>query len=202
MRKVGSRPGRHRGMVIGIAAFVVLAATSVSAVALLSGEQDSLSEVGGVISEVFTGECVTSSVATDQISSRMSAAGYTDWTIDTRAHADECVAAGLNGASSTVVLVPVDHPDVTAAMGQVRQELMDRCMNEEEASGFIGNVLWSVGVKQFEIRTDGPLVFPQGQEDEVRSHVEGGCVVYSGSGRNESGTSVYYISTEVELGQG
>lgn len=129
-----------------------------------------------------------------EVNRRLEAEGYAGWTIESRAASTDCVTAGVIESTKTVVLLPVDGPEVTAAMHEVGAELMDRCLDEAEAKRFLSQILESGGVSTFEIRTDGPLAYPIGQEDVVMKHVDAGCFVHSGSGRTGDGTPVYYLN--------
>jgi len=80
-----------------------------------------------------------------------------------------------------------------SVMDGVREELMSGCFSEQEARELIASSLTSIGVTGWEIRTDGPLAYPTGEEDAVRNHIAAGCFVYSGSGRGPNGPT-FYIS--------
>ncbi len=102
--------------------------------------------------------------------------------------------AALDSAHEQVILLPVEAPAVVDAIGAVRDRLMSECLTEVEARALVGSVLDGLGVSQWSIRTDGPFGVPLGQEDAVRAHLAGGCTVWSGSGHDDGGTLVIYLT--------
>ncbi len=151
----------------------------------------------GAIDDIFRGgSCVTGAEATQRISGDLAALGYDDWVIEPRpgAEPDRCVIAGFVPTLKQVVLLPASGPTVAAAMQSVAATLMSECLGKEEATQFVASVLSGVGETDFTISTDGPLAYPSGQGDAVRSHIASGCFVYSSMGWDADGRPVYYIS--------
>lgn len=103
------------------------------------------------------------------------------------------MAPGFIAAQHLLVLVPVNHPKVVEAMHGVADELMSRCLGEQEAKGLISSTLTALGLTGWSISTDGPFAYPSDREQEVRQHVAAGCFVYTGSGHGPDGQPVYYI---------
>lgn len=126
------------GSIVG-AVVVVLAVSGVMAFAGLS--TDETDELQAVVAAAYTGECVTSDSAEARVRDELAAAGFAEWKILSRAASDDCVAAGLDPSTDTVILVPVDHSDVTSAMGGAAKKLMSRCMDERHGSEFVSSVL-------------------------------------------------------------
>lgn len=188
-----SKPsGRPFRIVIAVAATAVVIAGATSVLALSSDSQEEA--VQAVVDSVFKGECKTPAAAASELGKQLEAGGYADWTIASRAESTDCVTGGVIALSKTVALVPVDAPDVTAAMDEVGAELMRRCLNEVDAKAFVEQALNSVGVSRFEIQTDGPLAYPTDQEKDVLKHLDAGCFVYSGAGHTRDGIPVYFIN--------
>lgn len=197
VQKPQSKSGRRVRRTVGLfaAVAVVVGATSVTAVALLAGDPEpDAAVVQAAVDPLFTGPCKTADNAIGEVRDQLDTIGYASWTIESRAAANECVAPGIDVSTQTVILVPVDRPEVGAAMEGAAEELMTRCLGERAAIEFVSSVLSGVGVADFDIRTDGPFAYPTGKEEAVRKHVAAGCFVYSGSGRDPDGKPVYYIS--------
>ncbi len=91
-------------------------------------------------------------------------------------------------------LLLAERPEVAEAMHDVAERLMGTCLNQDQATDLITTTLSSLGVSDFSVRTDGPLVHPIGQGDVVRNHISAGCFVYSGAGQDAGGRFVQYIS--------
>ena len=184
----------HRLAVL-FAALAVVAGSTAATAALLIQDQPN-EEVETAVSALFPeGKCVTGAQAMDAVQGQLGALEFGDWTValGQGASLEGCVAPGFATSERTIVLVPVDHPDVVAALESVRGELMSRCFNEQEARALLSTTLAGVGASDGEIRTDGPLAYPEGERDAVLKHVAAGCFVFSGSGRSPDGP-VYYIS--------
>lgn len=174
------------GAVIGAAALVV-AGTSLLAFGSGSGDLQT------TVASVFDGGCTTPDQAESSLSRELEANGYVEWTVESRASSGDCVTAGVIESSRTIVLLPVDGPNVASTMDGVASELRRDCLNEAAARTLAGQALSGAGVLNFEIRTDGPLAYPSGEADAVMQHLDDGCFVYTGSGRSAEGTPVYYI---------
>lgn len=105
-------------------------------------------------------------------------------------------AASVNdqGPSPAENLLLAQRPEVAEAMQGVAEKLMTDCLGQGEASELISTTLRTLGVSDFSVRTDGPLAYPSGQGEAVRSHIAAGCFVYSGAGQGGDGGLVQYIS--------
>ena len=79
-------------------------------------------------------------------------------------------------------------PNVTDTMHGVQADLMNRCLDKDQAIQYVSSVLDAAGVTRFNVLTDGPFGFPLGQREEVEQHVADGCYVYSGSGHDAEGS--------------
>jgi hypothetical protein len=71
---------------------------------------------------------------------------------------------------------------------------MNRCLDEQDASSLIANVVTELGVTNFQVRSDGPFSYPLEEEDAVLAHVEAGCFVYTGVAHDENGKAIYFVS--------
>jgi hypothetical protein len=175
---------------VAVAALIAAAAPTVFAV-----QPDNSGAVLDALESVFSGSCLSKQEATNQISSRLSEAGYEGWTIDvSRVNAARCVSGGVDGSSQQVVLIPTDGPRVASALETLRQELMSRCLDEESASALVSNVVRSLGIQNFQVMSNGPFQYPNDEEDAVVSHVKAGCFVYSGTGHDANSNSLFFIS--------
>jgi hypothetical protein len=182
---------RKRLLVVAFVAVVAIAGGATAVIASADSDED----VQATIDAVFTGQgCVSPDAARDALASQLSADGLSGWTIESRAAGANCVTAGPIEPEWTIVLLPVNGPDVSAAMEQVRAELMDKCLTEAEARAFVSQALKSAGVTDFEITTVGPLGYPVGQEDAVMKHLDEGCFIYSGSGHTADGKPLFGIN--------
>ena len=186
--------GRMRTTLLAAGVVALLGAGSATAVGLLSNSAPE-EEVQSTIASVFTGDCVTASRAADEVIAALERDGQSGWTVESRASESDCVTAGALSSSRTVVLLPVDHPDVASAMQVAGDELMRSCFAPDEARSLVSGVLDGAGVESFEIRFDGPLAYPIGQAEAVQAHISRGCSVYSGSGRTDDGTPVYFLNS-------
>jgi hypothetical protein len=179
------------------AAFAVVAgSTAATAALVIQDDPEPPADLERAVVQLFAaGQCVTAVEATDLIGAQLTALGYDNWTVapGDGVQAQSCVAPGFVASDEIIVLVAVDQPNVVAAIDGVRETLMSSCFNEAEARELISSTLTSIGVTGWEIRTDGPLAYPTGEEKAVRDHIAAGCFVYSGSGQGPNG-AIYYIS--------
>jgi hypothetical protein len=193
-----SRRGRRgRTLLLLLAAAAVVITVAAGSALVVDRDPEVPPDLEQAVAALFrAGECTTPTQAEDGIRAATDALGYDDWSITSRpgVAADGCAAAGFIVSDRLIVLVPVNRPEVTDAMQGVAAEMMTRCLSKEQASGFIFSVLASVDVVGGSIRTDGPVAYPAGQEEAVRSHIASGCYVFSGSGHGADGQPIFYIS--------
>lgn len=212
LRTTGPRRGRQ---------FVVLlaatAALLVSMSLVTSGTQppeDPVQQAKNLALEEFVdrqlkplfpdGECVTRDEAVRRLRAGLDALGLSDWGISTGSgtlDGARCVTFGASPDMKAIVLLgamDLDARKAVKAMEGVADELMRRCLGEDEARNLVSSALDNLGVTGWSIRTNGPLgppqVAPIGREEAVRSHIANGCFVYSGAQRDPDGSTVYYIS--------
>lgn len=193
--KRGKRP-RKRVLIL-VAAAVVAVTTAATARVLIQDDPEPPADLQDAVGSLFSeGRCVTATEAADGIRARLDSLGYEEWATASRqgVESDGCVAPGFLTPEKLIVLVPVDRPEVAQAIQGVAGELMRRCLGEEQATELLSSVLAALGVTNPNIRTDGPLAYPSGQEEAVRAHIASGCFVYSGSGRDPAGQPIYYIT--------
>jgi hypothetical protein len=178
-----------------VASIAVVGATAAGAVEhFTTGDSTPDAGVASILGSEFTGSCVTSEVAIADLTKSLRDGGYTSWHVRSEAHEGDCVAGGLDAGASTVILFPVQSPNITDTMHGVQADLMNRCLDKDQAIQYVSSVLDGAGVTEFNVLTDGPFSFPLGQEKEVEQHVADGCYVYSGSGHDAEGHPTYFLS--------
>jgi hypothetical protein len=190
-------PGRARMLTILLAAAAVVIGVTTATAGVLEFNDETPAPLQQAIDAIFAeGRCVTGTEATEAIDARLTALGYADWRIESRpsVQPDGCVAAGFVATEKRIVLLPASGPTVAEALEGAAAALMNECLGKEEAIEFISSVLTGLGQSDFTISTDGPLAYPEGQEEAVRTHIASGCFVYSAMGWDAEGRPVYYIS--------
>lgn len=159
-------------------------------------------ELAAVLAEVFDEQrCTSVGTAKRDLRQRLDAVGYVDWSIASEPNLpqDSCVSWSLKTSQRTVQLVSALSPEVSKAMQQVTYELIDRrCLGEDEAIAYVTSVLTRLGQANFEVRTDGPLGFPLDRVDEALAHVQAGCWIYTGTGRDKE-HRLFFVSSEQDL---
>lgn len=202
------RPGvrRRRQVVILLAATVAL--LSVSSI-LTSGEppppdpvqvaRDAADEelIRNDLGPAFGGRCLAFGEARDLVRQRLDALGFSDWTIAVRNNYAQarCLGAAPVGDSHEVLLIPSMGGGVAAALEQVKDGLLQRCLGRDEATAFVRSALNDLGVTDFDVRADpwGPQMAPIDQVDAYRSHVAAGCFVWSGAQFDQNGRYTYHL---------
>lgn len=145
--------------------------------------------------------CTSAGSADRRLRERLDTSGYADWTISSEPNlaADECVTWSADASRKTILLISALSPEVREAMQQVTYELIDeRCLGREQAIDYVTSVLTRLGQTNFEVRTDGPLGFPLDRADEAMRHVQAGCWIYTGTGRDKE-RRLFFVSSEQEL---
>ncbi|MGZ4150308.1 MAG: hypothetical protein ACXVQJ_09735 [Actinomycetota bacterium] len=196
-RSLTKPTARGRTLVVVLAAAVLVTVTTVALAGLPVFDDETPPPLQQSIEDIFAGgRCVTGAEATQRISEGLAALGYNDWVIESRpgAESDRCVVAGFVVTKKQVVLLPASGPTVSAAIQGVAATLMSECLSKDDAIALVTSVLSGIGQTDFTISTDGPVGYPLGQQDAVRSHIASGCVVYSATGWDANGRPVYYIS--------
>ncbi len=84
-------------------------------------------------------------------------------------------------------------PDLSAALEDVRIQLLAECLDEGEATQLIASTLDELGVTDMTIATDGPVAYPIGEHDAHLRHTDKGCYVYGGNGWDSDGHPIYFI---------
>ena len=97
----------------------------------------------------------------------------------------------VKGAEVAPVLSPA--PDTSAALEDVRSQLLAECLDEGEATQLIASTLDELGVTDMTIATDGPVSYPVGEHDAYLRHTDRGCYVYGGNGWDSDGHPIYFI---------
>lgn len=182
-------------VVVGLAGLSIVGTAAI--VGRLTADGEIPAHVANAIAEVLPDDaCVPATDAASQLSSRLAAMPDNQWSVITTdaAKLSPCVMAGVSPTQASVVLIPVAPPEVREAMGDVVDELMERCLDRSEAIALVEAVLDRFHVSNASVRTDGPRAFPIDREREVKAHIAAGCFVYSGSGRGPNGELVYYLT--------
>ena len=191
------RSGRRRVAAVAIAAAFVMIATGATAY-VLTKDSPVPDALQSAINTAFARQrCVQADEATSLIQDRLSRLGLSEWTVEARpgATGTRCVIAALDPTHESVVLLPVEAPDVVDAMQAARDRLMSECLSEDEARAFVGSLLDGLGVTGWSVVTDGGVAFPMGDEgDAVRAHLAAGCTVWSTTGHDDSGALIVYLT--------
>lgn len=181
-----------------VATLGLIGAAAAGASILKADETQALDpQIQQAVDAVFAdGRCVSPDEAQSAVSGALVDLGYHNWTVTLGTTRDgvSCVEPGVLATDTTVVLVPVTGPKVSAAMDGVQRELMTRCLSIDEASAFVSSVALSAGVGDFSVVSDGPIAYPSDEKDAALAHLTAGCTIYSGSGSDANGAQVFYIS--------
>lgn len=192
------RAGRRRiGWLLSAVAVAVggVAATGVAAVQRPDPElSPEVQRVLSAVDGVFAEGCVPLGGARADVRAALDAAGLGTWEVVPGQGTGDCVTAGVDPTKQQVVLIPAIPPKVAGAMEGVRRELMDRCLEKDEAIAFVSSLLESLGVEDWSITTDGPVGGPEGSEQALREHIAAGCFVYTGSGHDGDGRPFFNLS--------
>jgi len=195
VRRTRVRRSRSRLVVAMAAALLMLGAGATAHV--LTGDPSPPRGLEAAVRLLFPrGHCVGADEATSLIRDKLAGLGLSDWSVAATAgvSGESCVAAGFVATERRIVLVPVSGPTVSTAMEGVAATLMNECLGKDQATELISSVLTGIGQTSFTISTDGPLAYPEEQEEAVRAHIASGCFVYSATGWGPDGQPIYYIS--------
>jgi hypothetical protein len=140
--------------------------------------------------------CVTASEADDALGSGLAKADLEHWTVSwaVGAKPDGCVGYSVAPADASISLLPKISPEVHRALEVLREDLLARCLSEEEATRRLESILERLGETGFLVRTDGPVVAPPERMAEVTRHVDEGCYIYSTIGATGDGVRIYFLS--------
>ena len=189
------RPARRR-LILLLAAAAVLALASAATASRILFPDVPQPPLDTMLIEVFEGrDCVTAIEARPEIRTRLDALGYADWAIEARPGAEEgrCVHAGYLTPEHVVILFPFVGVDAVEAIKVVGAELLVRCLNLADARELLSSALISMGIHDFDIRTDGPHAAPIGEEEAYRARVATGCVLFSAIGGDAAGRPTLYL---------
>jgi len=184
-------------IVVAIAATLLMVATAATAAHVISKGAAVPDSLQNAVRTVFDGRgCVQADQATALLQDQLSTLDLTGWTIEARpgASGSRCVMGAILASQAQVILLPVEAPTVVDAMHAIEARLMADCMTEDEARAFVDSTMDGLGVTAWSIRTDGPIVFRNGQQEAVESHIASGCTVWGGSGHDDAGTLVINLT--------
>lgn len=156
--------------------------------------QELETKVFGLFSE---DACVSPQVAEGEITAVLADLGYSEWNVafGTGAADTECVAAGLDSQTRTILLVMALPPEVHTDLEVVQEQLYSECRTKDEATALIEAVLREARMENWKIETSsGSPAVPIDRAEEIERHVENGCWVYSTTGWTADGTRVFWIA--------
>lgn len=196
----GKLPGPRRRPVAIAGAVVFGALLAVEFVGRLGAVGVADAGSGTIVAEVVDravrgSDCLVADEAIGRIRAAIDAAGMAAWTIRAApgAASATCVGEGIDADNHTIVIMP-GVGAAAAALDDVAARLMSGCLDRQQATQLLLSTVRGAGVEHAQIRTDGPLAWPDNQRDAVRRHLASGCTVFSGSGHDEAGHPVYYLS--------
>lgn len=141
--------------------------------------------------------CVTATQAERELQALLDQFGYREWRIrwDVGVSADDgCVGATLVTPDLEIRLIQALHPNVIAALDEVRAELYEKCLGQEDAIALVQSTLRALGETDADVQTGGPVAWPLDRREEIESHVEAGCFIYSTIGYTAEGHRIYYVA--------
>jgi hypothetical protein len=189
-------PGRRVALVLAAAALLAIA--SVATAEQILSDDVNPPALEAALEDIFAqADCVTPADARTAIRARLDSLGFGDWAIEDRPGVDRarCVGAALLSTEDVVILLPAAGRELSEAIAGMGEELMRRCLGRDEAIRFVSSVLTNHGVTDFTVSADpwGPQGAHMDQMDAYRKHVAAGCVVYSLSGWDAGGRTVFYL---------
>ena len=192
------RPARRRSRRLNLllAAAALLALASAATATRILFPDVPQPRLDAMLTEVFEGrDCVTALEAGAEIRTRLDELGYADWAIEARPGAEtgRCVIAGYHTPEHVVILWPYVGVDAVEAIKAVGDELLVRCLGLADARELLSSALTSMGVHEFDIRTDGPHAAPIGETEAYQARVDSGCVLFSGIGGDADGRPTLYL---------
>jgi len=147
------------------------------------------------LSKAFANDsCLPLQQAATRVREHLDASGFDAWSISwsTQLEDSACVTAAVAPADTEVVLIPTA-VNLAAANERILASLTAGCLSEDEARDLVVEVLATVGVTSYSIRTDGPIAYPSAQRELIAGRIAAGCVIFSGSGSDERGQPVIYL---------
>lgn len=150
----------------------------------------------GLADILVVGECVTAAEADERIPALLAALGYDEWivTSENDVAPSDCVTSAVIGHEQRVLLVQTLTPEVIATLEEVAYHLLDHCLGRDAAMEYVTGRLRDAGASGYQIRTDGPLAAPSERWADAMRDYEAGCYLYTGTGRLDDGTRVYYVT--------
>lgn len=195
-----------RGLLAGARGPAALLAVAVAIVALFAARYGAtaqspasdwmVEQVQQVIADTLAGDhCTTPSAALTTMRSALDQHEFTEWALHAGADlsGSACVTATIDGQTRRVVLIPALRPEVRSALQRVTEDLYKECLSKDAAIARLSATLRDLGEQGFEVRTDGPVTAPVERRNEVFSHVDQGCWIYSGTGWTADGLRLYYV---------
>lgn len=186
----------RRSLVLVAAVLVVLPVAVIAGIIPGSDEVPPPPELESRVSAVFSEDtCTSPEYASAQIKAILVELGYSEWSVKfgTGAADTDCVGAGLDGQTRSVMLVMALPPEVRKGLDAVREQLYAECRSEEEARALVAAVINRAGMENWKIEA-GSLALPLDRANEIERHVESGCWVYSTTGWTADGTRVFWIA--------
>lgn len=150
-----------------------------------------------VYSALNAERCVTAAQAERELQALLDEFGYREWRIrrDVGVTADHrCVSATFVTPDLEIRLIQALHPDVIAGLDEVRAELYEKCVGQEEAIALVQATLRALGETDADVQPGGPIAWPLDRREEIEDHVEAGCFIYSTIGYTAEGHRIYYVA--------
>lgn len=181
-------------MVLFTAHFLVEQRTPIDEVRQATGIPDGIAVA--LIDAFPEDRCVLQGAATIELRQRLDRAGFADWKIQAESpmprHA--CVGWSVDPLEKTIGLVAALSPEVREALKRLPDEMMETCFSERDAVAYVSSALRNQGMRDFEVRTDGPVGIPLDRGDEVLRHLEAGCWIFSAMGWKD-GRPVFFVGS-------
>ena len=148
-------------------------------------------------------ECVAEADASRRVQAALDRLGLPDWSIRRSSYGEGAACVSFSAAADARIVVlsgalavaEREGGPVGDALERFGQDLLDRCLDRDEATDLLTKTLNDLGATNFSVRADpwGPKGGPSGQEEAYRRHVESGCFVYVGRQLQDGGRTVYEL---------
>jgi len=195
------RRGRFRRLVPALAAAALLiGAGAVGANRVLYPDNPE-PELEAALAQAWAVEdCMSPDDARAAAQAALDSLGYADWTVATRPSVGTgtgCTFTAVMSGYHEVILLGGAGRELADALGAVRSELFEQCLDRDEAVALVSSVVISHGVTDFDIVTNplgmGPAI-PLDQADAYIAHFKEGCFMWGGMGWNEAGKPQFYVA--------
>lgn len=141
------------------------------------------------------GKCHSARQTVPEVEASIRRAGLEGWTVELAPGVgpEDCLSSTVDAAAAKVVLISGLHPTVKAAIDRVAARLLDECHSKASAIELVKEAIAAGPSAPWELRTDGGVMGPSEQMDQVHAHVDAGCWIYAGTGTKADGSRVYWV---------